>query len=180
MDLSFTGQKWYGEVLHNFENSDWPLLWSSGQSSWLQIQRSGFDSQCYQIFWVVGLEQSPLSLVSTVEELLGRNSSGSGPENQGSVTLTTWHPLSAKFGTNFANKQRSLGRYSLLTDSGMELSLVLDWQNRCYKQEMFEILSRDRVRIDGDWIGNSIYCPIPECNWKLQLRSHYYTHFTIH
>jgi hypothetical protein len=25
------------------------LLWSSGQSSWLQIQRSGFDSQCYQI-----------------------------------------------------------------------------------------------------------------------------------
>jgi hypothetical protein len=37
---------------------------SSGQSSWLQIQRSGFDSQRYQIFWeVVGLEQGPLSLV---------------------------------------------------------------------------------------------------------------------
>jgi hypothetical protein len=27
----------------------WPPLWSSGQSSWLQIQRSGFDSQRYQI-----------------------------------------------------------------------------------------------------------------------------------
>jgi hypothetical protein len=27
-----------------------PPLWSSGQSSWLQIQRSGFDSRCYQIF----------------------------------------------------------------------------------------------------------------------------------
>jgi hypothetical protein len=57
-----------------------PLL-SSGQSSWLQIQRSGFDSRCYQIFWeVVGLEQGPLSLVSTNEELLERKSSGSGLE----------------------------------------------------------------------------------------------------
>jgi hypothetical protein len=27
-----------------------PPLWSSGQSSWLQIQRPGFDSQRYQIF----------------------------------------------------------------------------------------------------------------------------------
>jgi hypothetical protein len=25
-------------------------LWSSGQSSWLQIQRSGFDFRSYQIF----------------------------------------------------------------------------------------------------------------------------------
>jgi hypothetical protein len=30
----------------------------------------------------VGLELGPLSLVSTLEELLGRNSSGSGPENR--------------------------------------------------------------------------------------------------
>jgi hypothetical protein len=48
-------------------------LWSSGQSSWLQIQRSGFDFRGYQIFWeVVGLERGPLSLVSTIEELLKR------------------------------------------------------------------------------------------------------------
>jgi hypothetical protein len=47
-----------------------PPLWSSGQSSWLQIQRSGFDSRCYQVFCeVVGLERGPLSLVSTTEEL---------------------------------------------------------------------------------------------------------------
>jgi hypothetical protein len=42
----------------------------------------GFDSRCYQIFWVVGLERGPLSLVSTTEELLGRNSSGFGLENR--------------------------------------------------------------------------------------------------
>jgi hypothetical protein len=58
-------------------------LCGSGQSSWLQIQRSGFDSRCYQIFWeVVGLERGPLSIVSTTEELLGRKSSGSGLENR--------------------------------------------------------------------------------------------------
>jgi hypothetical protein len=61
----------------------WPPLWSSGQSSWLKIQRSGFDSRRYQIFWeVVGLEWDPLSLMSTNEELLERKSSSSGLENR--------------------------------------------------------------------------------------------------
>jgi hypothetical protein len=57
-----------------------PPVWSNGQSSWLQIQRSGLDSRRYQIFLVVGLERGPLSLVSTTEELLERKSSGSGLE----------------------------------------------------------------------------------------------------
>jgi hypothetical protein len=49
--------------------------------SWLQMQKSGFDSRHYQIFWeVVGLERGPISLESTIEELLGRKSSGSGLE----------------------------------------------------------------------------------------------------
>jgi hypothetical protein len=60
-----------------------PPLWTSGQSFWLQIQRYGFDSRLYHIFWeVVGLEWDPLSLVSTNEELLGRKSSGFGLEGR--------------------------------------------------------------------------------------------------
>jgi hypothetical protein len=60
-----------------------PPLWSSGQSSLLQIRRSGFYSLRYQIFWeVVGLERGPLSLVSTIEELLERKSCGFGIESR--------------------------------------------------------------------------------------------------
>jgi hypothetical protein len=74
------------------------IMWSSGQSSWLQIQSSRFDSRGYQIFWeVVGLKRGPLSLVSTTEELPERKSSGSALENRdygrrGSAALTTRHP----------------------------------------------------------------------------------------
>jgi hypothetical protein len=79
-----------------------PLLWSSGQSSWLKIQRSGLDSRRYQISWeVVGLERGPLSLVSKIEELLGRKSSGSGLENRdygrrGPAALITRYPSICK------------------------------------------------------------------------------------
>jgi hypothetical protein len=43
----------------------------------------GFDSRHYHIFWLVlGLEQGPLILASTTEELFKRNSKGFGLENQ--------------------------------------------------------------------------------------------------
>jgi hypothetical protein len=96
--------------------SSGPPLWSSGQSSWLQIQRSGFDLRGYHIFWeVVGLERGSLSLVSATEELLGRNSSGSRLKSRqygrrGSVVLTTWHLLSSKVGkTSPTSGCRSVG-----------------------------------------------------------------------
>jgi hypothetical protein len=96
-------QKGYHIVIHfgNYFPFNRPPLWSSSKSSWLQIQMSGFDSRRFKIFWeVVVLERCPLSLVSTIEELLGKKSSGSGLESQeygrrGSVTLTTWQLLSA-------------------------------------------------------------------------------------
>jgi hypothetical protein len=75
---------------------EWPPLWSTGQSSWLLIQRPVFDYRHDQFFWdVVGLERGPLSLVNTTEELLKR-SGGSGLENlhnsrRGSAALTTRH-----------------------------------------------------------------------------------------
>jgi hypothetical protein len=74
-----------------------PPIWSSVQSSWLQIQRSGFDFLLCQILWeVAGLERGPLSFVSTTEELFGRKNSGFGLENRdcgrmGSAALTTRH-----------------------------------------------------------------------------------------
>jgi hypothetical protein len=61
------------DLLQTLESStsEGPPLLSSDQSSWLQIQRSRCDSRRHQIFWeVVGLEQGPLSFVSTTEELL--------------------------------------------------------------------------------------------------------------
>jgi hypothetical protein len=60
-----------------------PPLLSSGQSSWLQNQKFGFDCRRYHIFSVVVcLERSPHSLMSITEELLGRDSSGFRLENR--------------------------------------------------------------------------------------------------
>jgi hypothetical protein len=132
--------------------------WSSDQSSWLQIQSSGFDSRRYQIFWeVVGLERGPLGIMSTTEGLLGRNSSGCGQENleYSCGDPTRWlrdTPLSEKVvGTNFADNPRSLGWYTLLSDSGQGVCcenkswrfFCITWQcifyNTPNKQQLFSL-----------------------------------------
>jgi hypothetical protein len=103
---------------------------SNGQSSWLQIQRSRVLLLVLSDFLkIVGLERGPLSLVSTTEELLGRNSSSSGLEirKYGRGDPLGWprHPLSAKVGTNFTDKQLLVGIVRSRTKA-TEFSLVLD------------------------------------------------------
>jgi hypothetical protein len=77
------------QLLHNDQSSIMgTFLWSSGQSSWLQIQKPGFDSRRYVVH-----------LASRVhEELIERKSSGSGLKKKryygrrGSAALTNRHP----------------------------------------------------------------------------------------
>jgi hypothetical protein len=73
-----------------------------GRFCGLVVRGPGFDFRRYQISWeVVNLERGPLSLVSTIEELLRRKSSGFGLERReygrrGFAALTMRHDPTRK------------------------------------------------------------------------------------
>jgi hypothetical protein len=125
----------------------------------------------------MGLERGPLSLVCTIDEVHERKSSGFSLENRQygrrNITLTTWHPLSANIGTNFADNCWSLGQYSSLVDSDhwafiLEVVFCKGAQHRlwfCFDHlKCVKIAAFQKSRVDG---GRQSRCFRPKITyWK--------------
>jgi hypothetical protein len=78
------------------------------------------------------------------------------------VTPTTWHPLPANVGTNFADKWWSLGRYSSLVDSGHRVYITWRWVGTEQLQlyEGARTVSRRitwQVQVWSDWRTEPIF-----------------------
>jgi hypothetical protein len=113
---------WSG-ILVTISSCDRPPLWSSGQSSWLQIQRSRVRFPALQDFLSSsGSGMGSLSPMSTTEELFGRNNCSSSLETR-KYSHNTLYPQ--KSGTNFANKWWSLSRLFYSSTKATEFFILV-------------------------------------------------------
>jgi hypothetical protein len=133
-----------------------PSLLYIGQSSGLQIQRSGLYCQHYHMFReVVGLERGPLSLLSIIEQKKYQlRSRKARIRPWGSAKVSSWRLLYAKVDTNYSDKRRSFGRYSSLEDLGhgffymhkLSCSCTKVWTALNRLAYYFKILARRNIR----------------------------------
>jgi hypothetical protein len=166
-------------MLHSKCVLSWgPSLFFFGQTSGLQIQRSGFDSKHYHIFWeVLNLERGPLSLVSATEELLERKGSSSGLDSREygrrdpslwpcgtlypqKLTLTSRHSrdryssfADLGHGVQFLNTDpgRGGGAYSSIIDWGTMLQAGRSWVMGSIPDEVIENVSIYLIFSASSW-----------------------------
>jgi hypothetical protein len=107
---------------------------------------------CYQVFWeVVGLERVTLSLVNTIEELLGRKTSGFGLESReyGSMDPSTWprgtlcpqkleltSPTSSGRSVSIVRPQTEATKFVFL----FRFFMKIYWFYNCYFQLLNEVI----------------------------------------
>jgi hypothetical protein len=128
----------------------------------LAVRVPGFDSRRYQIFWeVVGLERGPLSLVSSIGEQLGRNSSSSGLENR---EYGREHPLRWPCDTLYQLKLALTSPYAAVARSvqfayGLRPRIFYIPEGRFVRNDSCQDLTCSKLNL-----SYCLYCKMYACN----------------